>query len=564
MKELTIKAVILGIILSIIFGAANAYLGLKAGMTVSASIPAAVVSMAILRGIFKRGTILENNIVQTIASAGESLAAGVIFTVPALILLELNPTIFYIFLISLVGGLLGVVFMIPIRKKFIEEEKELPYPEGRACAEVLKAGDEGGKKAKLVFEGLFAGFFYRFLAIGLKLFPDVFSFKFKSKFDLGFENSPALLGVGIILGRRTSFFLLGGGLLGWSVLIPLIGSFVPEARFFEPIEIWSKYIRYIGAGAVFAGGFISFMKVIIPLVSEREILSFKPGEKDLSLSFVLISLVLIYLFISLFPTFNQNFFTSLLIIVFTLIFVIVSSKIVGLIGSSSNPVSGMTIATLFTVSVIVYAMGERGKVAMLSALTVGAIVCISAAIAGDTSQDLKTGYLVGATPKFQQIGEIIGVITSAIFIGFTLFILHKAYVIGSEKLSAPQATLMSLIVKGIFEGNLPYNLFLSGVMIAIFLEVLGVSSLPVAVGLYLPLSLSTPIAIGGVLSEFIGKKDKGILLASGFVAGDAISGIVLAILILGGISLLNFNFTSPFLGIVTLILLSGYALYRVK
>ncbi len=565
MKEFTIKAIILGIILSIVFGAANAYLGLKAGMTVSASIPAAVVSMAILRGILKRGTILENNIVQTVASAGESLAAGIIFTVPALILLGLSPTIFYIFLVSIAGGLLGVLLMIPVRKRFIEEEeKELPYPEGRACAEVLKAGDEGGEKAKFVFEGLLTGFFYRFLSLGFKLFPDVFNFKFKGKFDLGFENSPALLGVGIILGRKISFFLLGGGILGWFVLIPLIGNFVPEAKILEPGQIWNKYIRYIGAGAVFAGGFISFTKVIIPLIKEKKFLSFKPGEKDLPLSFVLTSLIIIYLFLSLFPIFKQNFFTSFLIIIFSLIFVIVSSRIVGLIGSSSNPVSGMTIATLFTVSLIIYLIGGRGTSAMISALTIGALVCIGAAIAGDISQDLKTGYLVGATPKFQQIGEIIGVLTSGVFIGFTLFILHKAYVIGSEKLSAPQATLMSLIVRGIFEGNLPYNLFVSGIMVAIFLEILGVSSLPVAVGLYLPLSLSTPIAIGGILSEIIKRKDKGVLLASGFVAGDAISGIVLALFILSGISLLSLNFISPFLGIITLILFSLYTLYRLK
>ncbi len=565
MKEFTIKAVILGIILSIIFGAANAYLGLKAGMTVSASIPAAVVSMAILRGILRRGTILENNIVQTIASAGESLAAGVIFTVPALILLGLNPSIFYIFLVSLAGGLLGVIFMIPIRKRFIEEEdKELPYPEGRACAEVLKAGDEGGEKAKSVFEGLFFGFIYRFFAIGFKLFPDVFSFSFKNKFELGFENSPALFGVGIILGRRISFFLLSGGLIGWFVLIPLIGNFVPDAKVLEPIEIWSKYIRYIGAGAVFAGGFISFMKVIIPVIKEKKFLSFKPGERDLPLSFILISVIIIYFFLSFFPSFKQNLFTSLLIIVFSLIFVVVSSRIVGLVGSSSNPVSGMTIATLFTVSIIIYSLGARGKSAMITALTIGALVCIGAAIAGDTSQDLKTGYLVRATPRLQQIGEIIGVLTSAVFIGFTLFLLHKAYTIGSGELSAPQATLMSLIVKGIFEGNLPYVLITTGIMITVFLELLGVSSLPVAVGLYLPLSLSTPIAIGGIISDLVKKKEKGVLLASGFVAGDAISGIVLAILILSGISLFSFNITNPFWGFFTLILLSIYSYIRIK
>ncbi|MEO0294853.1 MAG: oligopeptide transporter, OPT family [candidate division WOR-3 bacterium] len=565
MKEFTLRAVILGILLSIIFGASNAYLGLKAGMTVSASIPAACVSMAILRGILKGGTILENNIVQTIASAGESLAAGIIFTIPALILLGINPSIFYIFLTSLLGGILGVVFMILVRKKFIEEEdKDLPFPEGRACAEVLKAGDEGGEKAKSVFEGIFSGFLYRFFALGFKLFPDVFYFNFKNKINLGFENSPALLGVGIILGRRISFFLLGGGLLGWFVLIPLIGNYFPEAKLFDPHTIWSKYIRYIGAGAVFAGGFISFLKILLPLFKERSFYSFRPGEKDLPLSFIFISSLIIYLLISILPFFNQNFFTSLLIVIFSLIFVVVSSRIVGLVGSSSNPVSGMTIATLFTFSLIIYSLGGRGFPAMIASLTTGAFVCISAAIAGDISQDLKTGYLLGATPKLQEIGEIIGVITSSIFIGFTLFLLHKAYVIGSEKLSAPQATLMSLIVKGIFEGDMPFNLFFSGIMITVFLEILGISSLPVAVGLYLPLSLSTPIALGGIISDLIKKKEKGVLLASGFVAGDAISGIVLAIIILSGISLFNFNILNPLFGVISLLIFSIYTFFRLK
>ncbi|MEN3044334.1 MAG: oligopeptide transporter, OPT family [Candidatus Hydrothermales bacterium] len=565
MKEFTIRAIILGIFLSIIFGAANAYLGLKAGMTVSASIPAACVSMAILRGILKRGTILENNMVQTIASAGESLAAGIIFTIPALILIGLNPTIFYIFLTSLLGGLLGVLFMVTVRKRFIEEEdRELPFPEGRACAEVLKAGDEGGHKAKTVFEGLISGFTFRFLAIGFKLFPDYFLINLKNKLTLSFENSPALLGVGIILGKRISFLLLAGGLLGWLVFIPLIGNYVPDAKVLDTYSIWSKYIRYIGAGAVFSGGLISFLKILLNLIKERKFFSFKPGKKDLPLSFIVFSVLIIYFLISLLDIFNQNFFTSFLIIIFSFIFVVVSSRIVGLVGSSSNPVSGMTIATLFLVSLLIYILGGKGIYAMFTSLTIGAFICISAAIAGDISQDLKTGFLVGATPKLQQIGEIIGVITSSIFIGFTLFILHKAYVIGSERLSAPQATLMSLIVKGIFEAQFPIHLFISGITVSIFLEILGISSLPVAVGLYLPFSLSTTIALGGILSEIIKKKEKGILLASGYVAGDAISGILLALIIITGLSIISFNISNPIIGIFFLFIFLFYTFFRLK
>ncbi|MEN3046077.1 MAG: oligopeptide transporter, OPT family [Candidatus Hydrothermales bacterium] len=565
MREFTIRAIILGSLLSIIFGAANAYLGLKAGMTVSASIPAACVSMAILRGILKRGTILENNMVQTIASAGESLAAGIIFTIPALIFIGLNPTILYIFLTSLFGGLLGVLFMVTVRKRFIEDEdKELPYPEGRACAEVLKAGDEGGHKAKTVFEGLISGFVFRFLTIGFKFFPDYFFINLKNKITFSFENSPALVGVGLILGKRISFLLLSGGLLGWLVFIPLIGNYIPEAKPLDTHSIWSKYIRYIGAGAVFAGGLISFIKILVNLIKEKKFFSFRPGEKDLPLSFIVLSVLITYFLISLLNIFNQNFFTSLLIILFSFIFVVVSSRIVGLVGSSSNPVSGMTIATLFIVSLLIYIFGGRGIYAMFTSLTIGAFICISAAIAGDISQDLKTGFLLGATPRLQQIGEIIGVITSSIFIGFILFILHKAYVIGSEKLSAPQATLMSLIVKGIFEAQFPTQLFISGVMISIFLEILGISSLPVAVGLYLPLSLSTTLALGGVLSEVIKKKEKGILLASGFVAGDAISGIILAIIIIIGLPLISFNVTYPLVGILFLTLFLLYTFLRLK
>lgn len=570
MKEFTIKAVVLGIFLAIVFGAANAYLGLKMGMTVSASIPAAVISMAILRGILRRGTILENNIVQTVASAGESLAAGVIFTVPALIMLGLNVGIFYIFLVSFTGGVLGVLLMILVRKRFIEDEdKVLPYPEGKACAEVLRAGDEGGEKAKNVFIGIILGFLYKFFALGFHFFKDVidFLFKIKSRLQLSFDNSPALLGVGFILGLRISFLVMAGGILGWFGIMPLIQTFLPEANNLMPIDIWDKYIRYIGAGGVLAGGIISFARSMISLFSKGKIsLKGIVTPKDLPISFVLIGTLIVYIFISLLPQFKQNFISSIFIIIFAFLFVIVSSRIVGIVGSSSNPVSGMTIATLLIISLIFVKMGLKGTAGIIAALTTGAIVCISAAIAGDTSQDLKTGFLVGATPRLQQIGEFIGVAFSAIFIGWTLFLLHKAYTIGSQALSAPQATLMKLVVEGVFKGGMPWELIIAGIAIAVSVELLGVPALPFAVGLYLPLSLSTTIGAGGFISHFIKKKEKGVLLSSGLVAGDALAGIFIAILIVAGVAIPHLKIPvlseSPFFAGIFLLLLSLFLFFR--
>ncbi|MEO0231547.1 MAG: oligopeptide transporter, OPT family [candidate division WOR-3 bacterium] len=572
MKEFTIKAIILGIFLSIIFGCANAYLGLKMGMTVSASIPAAVISMAILRGILRKGTILENNIVQTIASAGESLAAGVIFTVPALIMMGLNVSILYIFLVSFAGGVLGVLLMIVVRKRFIEDEdKTLPYPEGRACAEVLKAGDEGGEKAKNVFIGITVGFLYKILSMGFHLFKDIieFLFKIRTNLMLSFDNSPSLLGVGFILGLRISFLVMAGGLLGWFGIMPLIQAFLPEAKDLMPNLIWSKYIRYIGAGAVLAGGIISFSKAIISIFSKGKIsLNGIITKKDLPFGFILAGLIFIYIFLSLIPLFKQNFISSLFIIIFSFLFVIVSSRIVGIVGSSSNPVSGMTIATLLIISLIFLKLGFKGQEGIIAALTVGAIVCIGAAIAGDTSQDLKTGFLLGATPKFQQIGEFIGVIFSAIFIGWTLFLLNKAYKIGSQILSAPQATLMKLVVEGVFKENMPWELLIAGIGIAISIEILGLPSLPFAVGLYLPLSLSTTIGIGGIISHFIKEKGKGILLSSGLVAGDALAGIFIAILIVTRLPIFSFKIPflsdSPFFSLFFLLILGIFLFFKSK
>ncbi len=567
LRELTPRAILLGLILAVVFGAANAYLGLKAGMTVSASIPAAVVSTAILRGLLKRGNILENNIVQTIASAGESLAAGVIFTVPALILLGLSPSIFYIFLLSLTGGILGILFLVPFRKHLIEEEHEnLPYPEGTACAEVLQAGEEGGKKAAFVFSGLGVGALFKFLTSGMKLWEGVPSlFVGGLRTLLGVDLSPALLGVGYILGLRIASLVLSGGLLGWFGLIPLVSFLkgIPVNSIDDVYGIWSHYIRYIGAGAVLAGGVVSFFRGTPTFFRAlRSLRIERSGEtRDLPMRYVVFGVFIVFVLLVFVPLFRIGAMGALFTLLFALLFVAVSARIVGIVGSSSNPVSGMTIATLLVVSFIFARTGLRGERGMVAALTLGAVVCIAACIAGDTSQDLKTGFLVGATPWKQQVTEFLGVGVSALFVGWTLFLLHKAYVIGSPGLSAPQATLMSLVVKGVMEGTMPWYLVGTGVFIALSIELLGIHSLPVAVGLYLPLELSTPIFLGGILASFGGKRENGILYASGLVAGDALVGILIALLIVLGVHIPALRTPSKSLAVAALLVLALSVLY---
>jgi len=561
--EFTVLSVILGILLSVIFGAANAYLGLKVGMTVSASIPAAVISMAIVRVILKRKSILENNMVQTIASAGESLAAGAIFTLPALFLWGETPSALTMTLITLVGGVLGVLFMIPIRRYLIvQEHGKLPYPEGTACAEVLIAGEEGGSSAGLIFSGGGLGLIYKFLGDGLKLFPTEIETKirgFKGA-AIGMDVLPALLGVGFIIGPKISAYMLAGAILAWLGFIPMI-SFIgnnltsavaPSVDLIKDIGywgIWSDYIRYIGAGAVATGGVISMIKSLPVMVS-----SFKDAIKgygsrgdaftertdtDLKGKFVTITVIALIVLMGILPIIPVGIMGAILIAIFGFLFVTVSSRIVGLLGSSSNPVSGMTIATLLFTTIIMKATGATGKPGMIATLCVGAVICTAAAIAGDASQDLKTGYLIGATPWKQQLGEIIGVVASAVAIGFIMILLNNAYTFGSKGLGAPQATLMKLVIEGIMEGNLPWNLVFIGVSSSIVFEVLGISSLPVAIGIYLPIHLSTPIMAGGLikgaLDMFVkdekdnkAKTENGILFSSGLIAGEGLMGIILA------------------------------------
>ena len=571
LPEFTVTSVILGMILAVIFGGANAYLGLRVGMTVSASIPAAVISMGVIRVIMKKDSILENNMVQTIGSAGESLAAGAIFTIPAIFIWASEegsgistPSFVSIALIALCGGILGVLFMVPLRTALIvEEHGTLPYPEGTACAEVLLAGEEGGSKSKVVFAGV-----YKFIADGLKLFPSEVDFSMQGEYTtaVGMDVLPALAGVGYICGVKISSYLFAGGVLSYLVLIPAIAYFGGEsaskvvddagkAIAFNQLsasQIWSNYTRYIGAGAVAAGGLISLIKTFPTMIRtfKHAIRGFgKKGdsqlrtEQDISMKLVLGGSLVIAVLIWLLPEIPVSFLGALIVVVFGFFFATVSSRMVGIVGSSNNPVSGMAIATLIVTTFILKATGSTGATGMVSAISIGTVICIVAAMAGDTSQDLKTGYIVGATPRLQQIGELIGAIVSAFAIGGVMYLLNSAWGFGSEQIPAPQATLMKMVVEGVMGGTLPWVLILMGVFIAIVVEVLGIPVLAFSIGLYLPIYLSTPIMVGGVIKWFIDNKrkyandeerkdasDRGVLYAAGMIAGEGIVGILLAIL----------------------------------
>jgi len=566
--EFTLTSIILGILLAVLFGGANAYLGLRVGMTVSASIPAAVISMGVIRVILRKDSILENNIVQTIGSAGESLAAGAIFTLPALFMWASEwgteaPSLLEIGIIALCGGILGVLFMVPLRKALIvEEHGVLPYPEGTACAEVLLAGEQGGAKSSTVFAGLGIAALYKFIADGLKLFPSEVHYEltgYKGS-GVGIDVLQALAGVGYICGPKISAYMLSGGIVAWFVLMPLISLFGGDAVIYpgaDPISamdsftIWSKYIRYIGAGAVAMGGILSLVKSL-PLIvktfrqamksyGRSNTISDLRTEQDLPMKGILAACLIIIILMWLVPVIPVNLVGAIIIVVFGFFFATVSSRMVGLVGSSNNPVSGMAIGTLLFATIILKATGTIGQEGMTAAIAIGSIICIIAAIAGDTSQDLKTGYIIGATPKKQQIGELIGVLVSAIAIGGVLYLLNKAWGYGSTELPAPQATLMKMVVEGVMEGNLPWALVFAGAGIAIVIEILGIPVLPFAVGLYLPIHLSTPIMAGGLVRLYFDKKkniseeergqvvENGILYTSGLIAGEGLVGILLAV-----------------------------------
>ena len=607
--EFTVTALLIGILLAIVFGAANAYLGLLVGMTVSAYIPAAVISLGIIRVILRKDSILENNMVQTIGSAGESVAAGAIFTLPALFLWAEEgkidfPSILTIFLIALFGGVLGVCFMVPLRQALIvEEHGTLPFPEGTACAEVLLAGEEGGSKAGTVFAGLGIAAVYKFLADGTQLFKSEIGHAFESYkgSQVGIQVLPALAGVGYICGPKISSYMFAGGTLSWFVLMPMIALFGADATIFPasktvtelltmegggPSALWSNYIKYIGAGAVATGGIISLIKSL-PLIIrtfKQAIDSMKNKnaahkglrtEQDLPIPVLIAVALVIAVLIWLIPTFPVNLIGALIIVVFGFFFATVSSRMVGLIGSSNNPVSGMTIATLLFATVILKATGTTGITGMVGAISIGGIICIVAAIAGDASQDLKTGFIVGATPKKQQLGEIIGVVASAAAIGFVLYLLNEAWGYGTEKIPAAQATMMKMLVEGIMNGELPWALIFIGVFIAIVVEILHMPVMPFAVGMYLPFSLSAGIMAGGVVRILVEKRkgtekekkartDRGLLFTSGMIAGEGIVGILLAVFAVFKIdSKIVLPFQLPQIGSLILFIALLALLYRV-
>jgi putative OPT family oligopeptide transporter len=578
--EFTVKAIILGALFGLIFGASTVYLGLRAGLTVSASIPIAVLAISVLKRL-GGSTILENNIVQTIGSAGESVAAGVVFTIPALIFFGERGqgyfSYFQITMLAFAGGILGVLMMVPLRRALIvKEHGALPYPEGTACADVLIAGERGGALAKTVFMGLGIGAFWKSLSWIVQVFPTAIGRSVPRtgvfpNATLSVDISPEYMGVGYVIGPRIAGVMFAGGVLSWLVLLPLLsimGNYmtvpfppVPASGLridqMTPGQLWSAYIRYTGAGAVLAAGLITLARTIPTIVSSfrDSIRDFSARgtagsrtrtERDMPMSIVLVGTVLLAAFLALAPAMptQGNFVAAVLVVVFGFFFVTVSSRIVGLIGSSSNPVSGMTIATLILTCTIFVALGWTGEWYSPIALCVGAVVCIAAANAGATSQDLKTGFLVGATPIYQQYGLIIGVLASALIIGYTTLYLHGVMTIGSDALPAPQATLMSTIIKGLLSQNLPWGLVLVGVFIAVTLELCGIHSLSFAVGSYLPIATTAPIFAGGLVRAYVERKTgtleesevgSGTLFSSGLIAGGSLAGILYAVLFGRGI-----------------------------
>lgn len=581
--EFSAKSIVLGVVLGLFFAIGNAYLGLKIGTTISASIPAAILSMGIFKIFFKRTTILENNIVQTIATVGEGLAAGIIFTVPALILLGDTPSIGRIFLLSSLGGILGILFMIPMRRYIIvEEHGTLPFPEGTACAEILKVGEKGHKSAVMALWGLLAGASYKILSGIFGIFSETFSWVFTpfQKANFSINASPSLLGVGFIIGPRITSVMFSAGILAWWGIIPLIKMFAGSESIVYPStvpiadmnsqEIWSHYVRYIGAGAVATGGLLSLFK-IWPLILKtvhigaKELFSgfHTPSQKDrtdqdISMAWLILGSVAIILTLWLLPTLPMNLTTVVLLVLIGFFFVAVTSITVGIVGSTSNPVSGMTITTLLITCFIFVLLGWTERIYLISAITMAAVANTAIAMAGTTSQDLKAGYLLGSTPKLQQIAEIIGVIIPSLALGGTIYLLNEVYVLGSENMPAPQATLMALIAKGVIAGELPYTLVIVGVIIGLIVEILKIPVLPFAIGLYLPLSLTTGTMVGGLVSWYVHRhsnkeqtSENGILLSSGLVGGDACVGIVIALLtVLGVISVEPDVLLPPFFTVI--------------
>jgi len=577
LAEFTVKSVVTGAILGVVFGFANTYLGLKAGLTISTSIPVAVLSVVafrLLSAFGLRHSILELNMSQTVGSASSSLASGVLFTIPALFIWGMPPAWRQVTLLAMCGGLLGVLAMIPLRRYLIKKEHgKLPYPEGMACAEVLVAAEHGGKQAAPVFWGLGLGMLFKLVTSGLKLFSNKLIIPLAFKARISVSVSPALIGVGYILGIRIASVMVGGSALSALIIIPLInwwGSgltapLYPETeqliRDMSAHDIWNRYVRYIGAGAVATGGIITLVKSI-PTMVESFKLSLKQmraqvglGEaertdSDLSFKIVMMLVAAVLLVLTFVPgilgyidEWWVRAVASGLIAIFAFFFVTVSSRIVGLVGVTSNPTSGMTIATLIGTSAIFAALGWTDDLGKATALMVGTVVCIAASIAGDTSQDLKTGFVLGATPRRQQIGELVGVITSAGMVALAVIVLHHGEAatggLGGSELPAPQAVLMKLVVDGVLDNNLPWHLILIGAAIAGVVALLRVPVLPFAVGVYLPMYTMAAVFLGGFLRWWLSRgvdkeeaerrREQGVLVGSGMVGGEGLTGVLFAV-----------------------------------
>ncbi len=597
MREFSFPAIILGVIIGALLAAANAFVGLKIGMTISASIPAAVMSLVIMRTLLKRKSILESNMVQTIGSAGESVAAGMIFTIPAIFIIQMdpaqNPAYLSMVIWGAIGGLLGVCFMVPLRHVLIvKEHGVLPYPEGVACAQVLESGERGGGSASAVIWGAIVGAVY-YLFNGLGFFGETGRApikRFRTEFQL--DSSPALLGIGYILGPRIAAYMLGGAVLSWFVLIPSMGFFGAEATTpiypqmekiipnMSPSDLYESYIRYIGAGAVAIGGLISLFKSFPTIIASlwhvatgifgRGGSSRARTEKDLPFSLVLLIIGGLGYAMWEIDQVGLNHIGVIAVVIFTFFFVTVSSRLVGLVGQSSNPVSGMTIATLLGTALVFkfFVLDQAidpGAVDLMklkvTCLSVGAIVCIAISVAGDTSQDLKTGFLLKATPYKQQMGEMIGVLTSVLAVSGVILLLNDTQgfvkdVNHPHPLLAPQANIMKILVEGVLGGNVPWTLILIGGAVAVIVEMLGLPALPFAVGMYLPLGLSTPIMVGGIVAWVVNRKKKtkknendlGVLAASGLVAGKGLMGVLLAVIAAIITAVFNSRWLNPLSG----------------
>ncbi len=568
-KEFTVRAIVIGCILACLFGAANAYLAMKIGMTICASIPAAVIGMAALK-CFKNGTVLENNIIQTVGSSGEALAAGVAFTLPALLLMNLDIKIVTIFAISALGGLLGCLLMVPLRKFLIKDEHgKLPYPEGTACAEVVVAGKEGGTTSKMLFKSLGIGAGFKFLTNGLCIFPEELDVPFKGLLkggSVGLDVYPSLLGAGFLVGPRIAAMSLAGSVIGWFVILPtiyFIGQYAPEAIGLADLpisqldhwDLWTYYLKYIGIGSVVMGGFISLFKAA-PIIfksfkgtfaayklKESEV---KRTDRNIAKNVLVIGIIVILAiiaFLPVFPSVLAGSIGAILVLIFGFIFVAVSAHLVGYVGSSSNPIVAMAIGGLLVTAILFRTMGFNGTSGTIATVVVGSIICIAIGVSGDMAQDLKTGFLLGATPKKQQYGQMIGVLTSALVMGAVIIMLNNVYTIGSKDLAAPHASMIKSLAEGVMSGNLPWALILIGMGIAVAVWLMGGSVLPFSVGLYLPIHLSVTMMIGGAIRGIVDNRksysdgtrakkiEKGTMYASGYIAGDALMGVLATFLI---------------------------------